>query len=185
MRYELKILILTALIVLTNACTHVAAQYGISAENVKTIKKIVNVKVAIEEFTSWKPGLHSIGCRAAGPVKVPNNLSFARYIQNAIQSELEIAGLYSEAGDITLSGHLEKVNFNSNIGAGKWVFRLKTISSNEKSIVVDSRFDFSTNWSGGIACNQVAQALSPAVQQLIHDVFNHPEFAGLLSLPSK
>lgn len=165
---------------LTTGCAYVATPYGISGENVNTLKGIGDVQVKLNEFTATDPGKNSIGCRAAGPVETPNKESFEKYIEGAFKSELSIAGLYNESSPIVLSGNLKNANFSSNIGTGNWVFTLETVSSNSKSIVVDSKYEFSSNFVADKACQQVAQALSPAVQKLIHDVISHPEFSSLL-----
>ena len=53
-------------------------------------------------------------------------------------------------------------------------------SSNGKTLSVDSHHPFSGNFVGEVACNQTAQALVPAVQDLIGQIVGHPDFAALL-----
>jgi hypothetical protein len=53
-------------------------------------------------------------------------------------------------------------------------------SSNGKSISVNDHYAFAGNFVGEVACNQTAQALMPAVQDLIGKVVTHPDFAALL-----
>jgi len=53
-------------------------------------------------------------------------------------------------------------------------------SSNGKSVAVSNHYAFSGNFVGEVACNQTAQALMPAVQDLISKIVRHSEFSGLL-----
>ena len=80
---------------------------------------------------------------------------------------------------MTIRGMLHEVDFNSNIGAGKWVFRLAVSSSVSPGITVETKHEFSTNWGGDKACQQVAQAFAPAVQRLISDLVSNPGFQAL------
>jgi hypothetical protein len=53
-------------------------------------------------------------------------------------------------------------------------------SSNGKGLSVGTHYSFAGNFVGEVACNQTAQALMPAVQNLIGKIITHPEFAALL-----
>lgn len=161
-------------------CGYVVNNYGASVGNVESLRAIGSVAVSVEDFTSYKPGLNSIGCRAAGPIETPNKESFENYIKNAFISELKLAGIYSDSSPIQVSAHLEKIDFNSNIGAGKWVFNLTAKGTDSSSMAVNSTYEFSTNWVADKACQQVAQAFSPAVQKLIGDMVRNPEFKKLV-----
>ena len=161
-------------------CGYVVNNYGASVENVESLRAVGSVAVSVGDFTSYKPGLKSIGCRAAGPVSTPNKESFEGYIKNALVSELKLAGIYSDNSSVQISAHLEKIDFNSNIGAGKWVFNLTVKGADSSSVGVNSTHEFSTNWVADKACQQVAQAFSPAVQKLIGDVIKNPEFKNLV-----
>lgn len=173
------VFLLSALTLLLTACGYTISPYGVSVDNVNRIKAGSIKPVAVAMFTASEPGRSSIGCRAAGPVATPDKASFETYIQKAFIDELQLAGAYDPQSPITIQGKLEEVDFNSNIGAGKWVFRL-TISSNvSPGFTVESRQEFSTNWVADKACQQVAQAFGPAVQHLIADTVSNPKFASL------
>jgi predicted NAD/FAD-dependent oxidoreductase len=136
-------------------------------------------KVNVSEFTSYQPDLKSITCRAAGSVGTPDNISFEQYIHDAFVSELKLADKYDKNSPITIHGHLEKVDFNSNIGTAEWTFTLKATSTNSKSIIVNSTHEFSGSFVADKACQEVAQEFVPAVQQLIKDLVTNPEFHSL------
>ena len=74
---------------------------------------------------------------------------------------------------------VEELDFNSNIGAGKWVISLSISSNKNNGYKVSSTYKFSTNWVADKACQQVAQAFVPAVQQLILKTISDPRFKAL------
>ena len=168
-----------------SGCGFVVSNYGASAENVDTLRtlKTDGMQVHVNSFTSSKPGVSGIACRAAGSVETPDKKPFDQYIHDALVTELKLAGLYSENGNVVLDGNVQELDFSSNIGSGKWIFKLKASSNNGKSLTVDSQHIFSTNWVADKACQQVAQAFSNSVQVLIHDLVSNPQFADLLAAP--
>lgn len=160
-------------------CTHMTSNYGASPKNVEVIKNIGASEISVGEFTS-KSGEHtSIGCRAAGPVKNQNNQSFEDYIEKAFINELKMASAYKEDSNIKISGLIDKLDFNSNIGAGKWIIDANVTSTTSKGYSVKSTYRFSTNFVADKACQQVAQAFEPAVEEFINKVLTHPEFSTL------
>lgn len=160
-------------------CGYKVSPYGISTQNVSSLKSAAIKPVSVAAFTATKPGRTGIGCRAAGPVETPNKETYEIYVQKAFIDELQIAGLYDEASDIKIHGVLEEIDFSSNIGAGKWIFRLAVSSTASPGFVVQSQHEFSTNFIADKACQQVAQNFSVAVQKLIGDVVSNPEFRSL------
>jgi hypothetical protein len=163
---------------LLSGCAFNISPYGASINNVEAIKKHSGAKIAVANFTSSKPGLRAIACRGAGPVNTPNDQSFESYVRNAFVDELKLAGIYDPQSSAILSGRLDKVDFNSNIGAGKWVLSV-TVSNGKSSYAVDSIYPFSTNWVADKACQQVAQAFEPAVQKLLGTLVSDPRFGAL------
>jgi len=165
--------------IISTGCSYNVSKYGVSIENVNKLKKL-DSKLNIEKFTSNTAGQSSIGCRAAGPVNTLNNQPFEEYITNAIITELKLAGKYDKKAKISLKGHLEMIDFNSNLGTANWLFTLKLTSSNSKSIVINSKYEFPGSFVADRACAEVAQAFSPAVQNLINDIISNPKFKTLL-----
>ena len=167
-------LAIAAAAALTSGCAYNVAQYGASVRNVEAIKAIDIQPVAVGPFTSTRPGLTSITCRAAGPVTVAP--SFEGYIRQAFVDELKLAGTYDQNSGITLSGRLEEVDFSSGMSDGNWNFTLTVSNQRNESFTTKSRFGFSGSFVADKACQEVAQALAPAVQKLIEDVVQNPRF---------
>lgn len=180
MQIIFKRVVLVAVTTVLSACGYNINPYGVSVQNVETIKALRITPVSVDKFTTFEPGLNSIACRAAGPVRAPNEQSFEKIIENALTDELKLAGVYDPKSLIVIKGHLEYISFNSNIGAGKWIIKVK-VSSKEKpdGFSVDSQTEFSTNWVADKACQQVAQAFGPALQDLIQKIILHPQFKML------
>jgi hypothetical protein len=168
-----------AIPVLLSGCGYAISPYGVSVDNVNRVRASAMQPMAVARFSAGQPSRSSIGCRAAGPVETPNQVSFESYIERALIDELQLGGAYDPNSPIKLQGTLEEIDFNSNIGAGKWVFRLAVSSAVSPGFTVSSQHEFSTNWVADKACQQVAQAFVPAVQHLIADVISHPQFKAL------
>jgi hypothetical protein len=111
-------------------CGYVTSNYGASPDNVDDIRAAGDIKVSVNDFTSITGQERvSIGCRAAGPVGNPSEQSFEDYIHDAFVNELRMAGAYAEDAEVSISGEIKELDFNSNIGSGKWVISAKVASS--------------------------------------------------------
>ena len=180
MKYIKTMLIITSSIYMTG-CGYVTSNYGASPDNVDVIRAAGGIKVSVNEFISATGRERTgIGCRAAGPIENLNDQSFEDYIHDAFVNELRMAGAYAEDADVSISGEIKELDFNSNIGAGKWVISAKVNSSVSEGYEVKSRHEFSTNWVADKACQQVAQAFEPAVEELIEKIVEHPGFKSLV-----
>ena len=94
----------------------------------------------------------------------------------------KLANVFSTIAPITLTGNLDHIDFDS--GEGRWNYGLDNItvnSSNGKFIVVTEDYTYKTSYYGETACNQTAQALMPAVQNLVGKIVRSPDFITLLS----
>lgn len=181
MHNTIKIIITGLAAIYISGCSFNTSKYGASFENIETLKSYHGAKVSVKPFTSIKPGKSSISCRAAGSVVTPKSEPFESYIHDAFVSELKLAGIYNDQSDIILSGHFTEMDFNSNIGNGKWTFELVASSTTDNSVNISSKHEFSTNWIADKACQQVAQEFSPAVQVLIRDLITNPKFKDLVN----
>ena len=162
---------------LISGCAYNTSPYGASVRNVETIKANNIKPVAVAQFSSAKPGLASITCRAAGPVTVTP--SFESYIERAFIDELKLAGAFNPGSNITLAGKLEEVDFSSGMTDGNWTFMLTVSNNRNESFTTKSTFGFSGSFIADKACKEVAQAFGPAVQKLIEDVVRDPTFKQL------
>lgn len=81
-----------------------------------------------------------------------------------------------------MSGQLYKAEFSSaaNITHGWWELGMTLNSPNGKRLMVSNHYDFDSGFDAFTSCSQTAQALGPAVQNLIKQAITHPEFASLI-----
>lgn len=162
---------------LISGCAFNAAPYGASVANVTKIKTSKIKAVAVAPFTSTTPGNSTITCRAAGPVTVKP--SFEAYIQSAFIDELKLASSYDPESKIVISGKLEGIDFSSGITDGNWSISLTVANNKSQSFTTKSTYPFSGSFVADKACQEVAQAFSPAVQKLIEDIVSNLQFATL------
>ena len=176
----LKILILvTAVLSISGCSTYAVNRYSVSTDNVISLKSLNGVKLNIGTFTSSELSKNEIMCRGVGPIKTPDGQPFESFIKKALTDELKIAEIYSSSSPVTLSGNLDAIDFSST--SGNWNLGLTIKSTNGKSISVTENYSYTTSWFGETACNQTAQALMPAVQNLIGKVVRNNRFKTLIN----
>jgi hypothetical protein len=165
---------------LAGCSTYAAQRYSIAPTNIVGLRTFRGQQVNVGPFTALKPGRSEITCRAVGPIKTPDGEPFEEFIRKAFIADLSIAEVYSTAAPVTLTGRLDAIDFSSGMTDAAWDIAMTLSSSNGKSLLTDNHYSFSENFVGEVACNQTAQALMPAVQDLIGKIIAHPDFADLL-----
>jgi hypothetical protein len=158
--------------------SYVVSKYGVSVENVAALKKWGTPKVSVARFTATGESATEISCRLVGPLMTPDQKPFQDYIRNALADELRVAEFYAEAGPVTLTGNLDKIEFSSTDGT--WTLGLTVKSSNGQSISVSIVHRYEASFIGEKACALSAQAFAPAVQELIGALVANPGFGTLV-----
>lgn len=177
MKQGLGLLLLVAL--LSGCATLAASRYSISVDNVVALRTLNGKTINVGVFTVSKPGLSEIMCRIGAVIKTPDGEPFSEFIRKALVDELQMANAFSLTAPVTLTGNLDQINFSSF--EGSWNLALTIKSSNGRFIVVKEDYSYTTSWDTRTACNQTAQALMPAVQNLVSKIVRSPEFKALLS----
>jgi hypothetical protein len=62
-----------------------------------------------------------------------------------------------------------------------WHLLITLSDSANRSFVASEDYDYQSSFIGETACNQAAQALMPAVQNLIRKIVSNPEFRSMLT----
>jgi hypothetical protein len=170
---------LSAMALLLAGCGTLAApRYSSSADTIVALRDEVTQGLTVGAFTSSEAAQKKQVCRGVGYVVPPDSKPYAEYIRDALIAELKMAEKYNQAGPITLTGHLDKVDMNSS--AGRWAFSLTVQSSTGETVEVSETYQFETSFGGDVACNQTAQALMPAVQDLILKLVKSPGFQKMV-----
>jgi hypothetical protein len=173
-------LILMLLVALLSGCSYFAAsRYSISTDNAVALRTLNGKTVNVGAFTSSQPDKGEIGCRGAGLIKTPDGEPFSDFIRKALLDELRMANAFSSNARVALTGNLDLIDYSSTTGS--WRLALTAKSSNGKFMAVTENYSYTSSWVGEIACNQAAQALMPAVQNLVGKVVRSPDFIVLIS----
>ena len=175
-----KIVFMAVALLMLSACsTMQPPRYAISVDNIQKLKSYEGVKaevVSLNQSANFSPN-----CRLMGPIEPADGLTFSQFISKAFNDEFKMAGLYSTDG-IKLYGDITKIEFSSITGLtnGYWDIGLRLDSSNGQSLSVSNKYTFKSGFDAITACNATADALSPAVQDLIKAAVTHPDFSKLL-----
>ncbi len=162
--------------------TYSGSRYSMSIDNVQEIKTAVKTgeikQVSVDGFTSTQPSKTSIMCRAVGPVKTPDGESFESYIRNALIGELKMSEAYKQDAIDILKGNLDNITFDSMLGT--WTITM-TVTLKGRSFTVTENYKFTPSWYGETGCNQTAQAMMPAMQNLIRKIVSHHQFKAWIN----
>ncbi|MFM0256070.1 hypothetical protein [Paraburkholderia sediminicola] len=164
---------------LTACSTYSVSRYSVSADDVVALRSLPPNSVSVGAFTSPSGPVSEITCRAVGPIKTPDGETYADFVRKALISELKMAGAYSDTAPTQITGVLNKIDFSSN--SGMWNLDLSLTSTNNRSLSVTEAYPFTSSFYGETACNQTAQALMPAVQDLIGKAVQNPGFPAMLA----
>jgi hypothetical protein len=190
----MRLAALAAAVALAGCSTYTGQRYAASADNVVALRAYHGV--AVGDFAAAEPGKSAITCRAVGPVRTPDGEAFSDYVRKALVDELRLAGAYEAGGPIVLTGNLEAVDFRSHgvmVGTAptsaaipetappRWIFALTVTSSNGRKLAVSEEYAFPENSPASSACIQTAQAMMPAVQNLLRSLVRSANFADLVS----
>jgi hypothetical protein len=161
-------------------CNFAAARYSVSVENATTLRTLRGQWINVGTFNGPESEQTAMTCRVGGQIKAPDGESLSEYVRVALMAELKMAEVYSASAPVTLTGTIDQAKSDSL--SGTWELGLTILSSNHKSIHVDEKYGFASSYSADIACPQTAQALMPAVQDLITKLVRDPGFRALVSV---
>lgn len=158
--------------------------YSPSADTNVELKKLEGAKLSVASVSEESE--FDAGCRLMGPIEASNNRTVAEFVRDSFNDELKFAGLYSdEETGVQLNAVMENIEFSSMDGltSGWWAMRVRLSNSdNGEELTAETRYTFKSGFDAITACNQTAQALTPAVQQLIYSAITHPDFGRLVGL---
>jgi hypothetical protein len=164
---------------LSGCSTMTPARYSMSVDNNQLLKTYQGHNMALVSMTA--PAKYDAACRMMGPIQASDGQTIPEFVQKAFNDELKFAGAYGDGGT-KLSGRMDKIAFSSTSGLtnGWWDLAMTLDSSNGKSLSVENTYHFKSGFDAITACNQTAQALGPAVQDLIKKAVSDPNFKTLV-----
>jgi hypothetical protein len=129
------------------------------------------------------PGaIKSLFCRGLGEISVTPGKTPEAFIEQAYQEELLAAGVYSSAAPVTLKGTIDNLSFSS-VSPPYWDLALTLWSSNGVRYSTETRYRFKGSYAAASACENVANAFTPAVQDLVEQSIADPQFSRLIKNP--
>ncbi len=182
----MKILSLAAVAILSMhlaACeTMSPATYSNFGDNTFSLRKYEGAKVRLGGMLDQSK--FDSGCRLVGPIKTAGNRPLADFIRDSFNDELKFAELYSDdQQSVLLNATLQAAEFSSMTGLtnGHWTFSLQLANpANGRVVNANSTYDFDSGFVAEIACRNVSNALTPAVQRLINRAVADPAFGPLI-----
>ncbi len=174
--------VLVFAVVVTGCSTTNSIPYKASTGNVITLQnnlKPSNTKVNIGAFSMGSGIDEELMCRMLGPVKVAPGKTLSTFIKEAFQEELFLAQVYDTAAPVTLDGRIEKLTFSS-VTPANWEISMRVSSNKSLGYTVSVKYNYDTSFDAFSACRNVADAFSPAVQELLRQVVTHPQFNQLV-----
>lgn len=172
---------LGVIVVCVSACAPVPSKRFI-VDRQSISKSIVLDNVTVAPFK--EPAYIDDNCRAAGKIAPPDRSTFESYIQQALADEIQRVGLPDKMLPKTvLMGELKVLAFTSTstFSDAWWIIKIKVTSSNGKSLEVGEKYDFKTSFGGYKACQEAADAYTPAVKKVVAKMVGSSEFLLLLA----
>ena len=180
MRTLKKLLVLLFTLSISACSTMQPPRYAVSIHNVESLKELENAQFYVSELD--QSAEFKSTCRLIGFIEPADGLTMSEFITKAFNDEARMANVYSKDG-VSISGNVNKIVFSSVKGVtnGYWDIGITLYSTNGESMTVDNIYNFKSGFDAITACNATADALSPAVQDLISKTINDPRFFQLLN----
>ena len=154
-------------------------RYFTSTDNILSLRGYSNSKFIITKIT--QPVNFDSTCRMIGFIQPADGLTFSEFIMKAFNDEMKMADAFSKTGR-KITGTINEIKFSSisGITSGFWDISLSLVSANGKSLNISNRYEFKSGFDAITACNATADALTPAVQDLIYKIVADSNFSKLL-----
>jgi hypothetical protein len=174
--------LITAGALLMSGCANKVPNYSNSPQNMRAVKNVAASSSAINigKFTASNEGESKVMCRLATPIGTPDGVTFAKYIEDALSTELEMGNMIDPKSKITITGNLDSLYGSTVLGNAYWEFKVKVTSTNGKSFDVTSRYDYESSFTAYSACSEMQRSYLPAVQELVNKIVTNPQFPELL-----
>ena len=176
-----KIILIAVIGCLISSCsTMTPARYSVSVDTRQSLRQYDGILVYLGALEP--PDSYEANCRLMGPIQAAHGLTIPEFITDAFNDEFKFAEIYDNEQGIQLNGKVDKIEFSSSKGLthGWWDIYVTLQSPNGKTMSVGTHYSFESGFDAITACNQTAQALGMAVQDLVHNAVTHYKFRTLL-----
>ncbi len=168
-----------AIITVAGCETTSSRPYTVSTQNVMAFQEALDdTKVSVGTFSTAADVDANMTCRALGALEVAPGKTPVEFIEGAFRDELFAAGAMDTNGT-AIKGTVKELDFNS-MGTGSWNIVLNLASDKlPDGYDVSTAYSFKTSFSAISACQNVIDAFTPAVQELISTAIADPKFSDL------
>jgi hypothetical protein len=177
---KIRLALLGVVLVVSGCSTMTPARYSVSVDNDMILKGYQGKTLSLASLEA--PANYDANCRLMGPVQASDGATIPEFVRKAFNDEFKLAGIYGD-GNAVLTGRMDTIAFSSSAGLtnGWWDLSLTLHSNNGQSLDVENKYAFKSGFDAITACNQTAQALGPAVQDLIKKAISDPRFKTLMN----
>jgi len=170
-----------------NACATTAPSYTPNLADIEVLEESGLRMMGVGSFTSANPDLEKLTIRG-GQFSSPYGGSFAGYLRNALQVQLEMAGLWDEASPATINGVLQKNHLDGsgmNIGVADLAAEfVLTVDESEVYREVHSiHHEWDSSFAGPVAIPRAGENYAVAVQKLLSELLTDPDFVRTALAP--
>jgi hypothetical protein len=178
-RFVSLVATLLSFMFVTGCSTMTPARYAVSVDANQKLEEMPNARVYLANLSP--PADEDSKCRLMGPIKAGDGLTITEFIADAFNDEFKFADIHDESG-VRLEGEVTEIEFSSTDGLtnGHWNLGLMLRSSNGKQMSSHINYKFKSGFDAITACNQTAQALGSAVQDLVVETVSDTGFKALL-----
>lgn len=175
-------LLALAAVLVAGCSTTNSIPYKASTSNVISLQNTMkqnNTKVSLGTFSMANGVDEEMMCRMLGPVKVAPGKTLSTFIKEAFQEELFLAQAYDSHAPTSIEGRIERLSFSS-VSPANWEIAMRVSSNKSPGYTVAIKYNYDTSFDAWSACKNVADAFSPAVQELLRQVVANPQFSQLV-----
>ena len=160
--------------------TYFSNVYVPPVKNIELLKQIKSDVAFVNpiSFTSDSPSGTALVCRMSYPIYAPGKIPFESFIEGALNTELNQAGLINPDATSPIKGRLDAIDFNS-FGSGKWTIHATFSVEGKEPLIIKHEYTYPVSGGAVRACGEVTTALVPAIQEFLYVLYSDPGFVGL------
>jgi len=176
------LLVILSLATLTSGCALVAPRYSSSLENVQKLKDSNMQPAKVGNFTSTpdKGNANPISIRGSS-LNSPYDGSYAKYLGQALEQELSLAGKLSADAQMEFSGALQKNDISvPPVGSASGDLAARFVITRGGQTRYDQVKSIHDEWDssfvGAVAIPRAQERYPIMVQKLLSELFTDPAF---------
>lgn len=179
----MKLIGTAVLCLLLGACTSMAPKYSPSAENQLTLRNADLVHANVGAISAGSDAINKVTLR--GSKFTTPSATFNAYLQDAIQTELSQSGLLDPASHVVITGIMTRNDFNGagfSVGTADLAATFQVDRDGQRVYQghKSTHYEWKSSFAGMTAIPAAAQGYMEAVQKLVNQLFNDPEFQKAL-----